>query len=85
MERLRDGQPGLHESWRELAEHSLTHDDLPVRPGDDDVPVIVPAPADPAAVGLDPARWTYIGPGPDGTGSMFTAPAGSLPTTRSPS
>jgi hypothetical protein len=28
MEKLTDGKPGLHESWRELAEHSLTHDDL---------------------------------------------------------
>jgi hypothetical protein len=30
MEPLTDDRPGLHESWRELAEHSLTHDDLPV-------------------------------------------------------
>jgi hypothetical protein len=28
MERLINGKPGLHESWQELAEHSLTHDDL---------------------------------------------------------
>lgn len=31
MEPLVDGQPGLHECWRELAEHSLTHDDLTAR------------------------------------------------------
>ena len=29
MEPLRNGQPGEHECWEELAEHSLTHDDLP--------------------------------------------------------
>lgn len=28
MEPLRNGQPGPHECWDELAEHSLTHDDL---------------------------------------------------------
>jgi hypothetical protein len=28
MERLRSGLPGRHQSWRELAEHSLTHDDI---------------------------------------------------------
>lgn len=28
MEQLRNGQPGPHETWDELAEHSLTHDDL---------------------------------------------------------
>jgi hypothetical protein len=25
-------EPGLHESWSELAEHALTHDDLPPVP-----------------------------------------------------
>ena len=34
MERLKDGLPGAHESLRELAEHSLTHDDVPA----DDMP-----------------------------------------------
>lgn len=29
MEPLQDGQPGPNETWDELAEHSLTHDDLP--------------------------------------------------------
>jgi hypothetical protein len=29
MEKLIDGHPGRHECWEELAEHSLTHDDLP--------------------------------------------------------
>ena len=28
MEQLINGHPGPHESWRELAEHSLTHDNL---------------------------------------------------------
>jgi len=34
MEPMIDDRPGPHECWRELAEHSLTHDDLP-----DPVPV----------------------------------------------
>lgn len=29
MEKLCNGQPGPHECWEELAEHALTHDDLP--------------------------------------------------------
>jgi hypothetical protein len=29
MQPLVDGHPGADESWEELAEHSLTHDDLP--------------------------------------------------------
>lgn len=29
VEKLVNDRPGEHESWRELAEHSLTHDDLP--------------------------------------------------------
>jgi hypothetical protein len=29
MQPLVDGHPGKDESWRELAEHSLEHDDLP--------------------------------------------------------
>ncbi len=29
MEPLVDGHPGPDECWRELAEHSITHDDLP--------------------------------------------------------
>lgn len=32
MERMTGGRPGPHESWRELAEHSLTHDNLPDPP-----------------------------------------------------
>jgi hypothetical protein len=28
MEALRNGRPGPNETWEELAEHSLTHDDL---------------------------------------------------------
>jgi hypothetical protein len=28
MERLINGKPGLHESWQELADHSIEHDDL---------------------------------------------------------
>jgi hypothetical protein len=28
VEKLQHGHPGRHESWRELAEHSLTHDNL---------------------------------------------------------
>jgi hypothetical protein len=28
MEQLRNGQPGPHETWDELADHSLDHDDL---------------------------------------------------------
>jgi hypothetical protein len=28
MENLQDGQPGPDESWRELAEHSIGHDQL---------------------------------------------------------
>jgi hypothetical protein len=35
MERLRNGQPGPHECWRELAEHSLTHDDLVIPAAED--------------------------------------------------
>ncbi len=29
MEHLKENELGQHESWREYAEHSLTHDDLP--------------------------------------------------------
>jgi len=29
MEALVDGQPGPDECWEELAEHALTHDNLP--------------------------------------------------------
>ena len=29
MEALINGEPGPHECWQELAEHSLTHDNLP--------------------------------------------------------
>lgn len=28
MEPLRNGKPGPNECWDELAEHSITHDDL---------------------------------------------------------
>ena len=28
MEKLVDGQPGPHESWQELADHSIEHDQL---------------------------------------------------------
>lgn len=28
MEQLRNGQPGPHETWEELAEHSLLRDDV---------------------------------------------------------
>jgi hypothetical protein len=30
MAPLVDGEPGPGECWEELAEHSLTHDDLPL-------------------------------------------------------
>lgn len=29
MQPLINGEPGPDECWRELAEHALTHDDLP--------------------------------------------------------
>jgi hypothetical protein len=28
VEQLRNGKPGPHETWEELAEHSLLHDDV---------------------------------------------------------
>jgi hypothetical protein len=37
MQPLIKGQPGQDESWEELAEHSLTHDDMP-RAADDAPP-----------------------------------------------
>jgi hypothetical protein len=41
MEPLVHGLPGPHECWRELAEHSLTHDDLP-RPREGAVIAVMP-------------------------------------------
>lgn len=34
MQPLIDGRPGQDECWRELAEHSVEHDDLPARSPD---------------------------------------------------
>jgi hypothetical protein len=64
MEQMQNGRPGPHESWRELAEHSLTHDNLPPGRGEEiivmthgqppggDVLVIVPSRERPGRLAL---------------------------------
>jgi len=53
MEALRNGKPGAHECWEELAEHSLTHDDL-------GSPIFLAAQSGTLTIGTEPGGWSVI-------------------------